>query len=42
MKKKLKYQKPAMRVFELRKQPQLLVGSGGLDDYNRPPTPDEW
>lgn len=27
MKKKL-YEKPSMRVFELRQQPQLLAGSG--------------
>ena len=27
--KKLKYQKPAMQVFELPRRQQLLVGSGG-------------
>ena len=26
--KKLKYEKPAMRVFEFEQQPQLLAGSG--------------
>ena len=25
---KRKYEKPAMKVYELRQQPQLLVGSG--------------
>ena len=31
------YEKPSMKVFELKQQPQLLAGSGGsgtLDDYN--------
>ena len=31
------YEKPAMQVFELKQQPQLLAGSngqGGLQDYN--------
>ena len=36
------YVKPAMRVFELSNQPQLLAGSGGLDDYNRPDNPLNW
>ena len=39
---KRSYAKPAMRVFGLTDCPELLVGSGGLDDYNRPPTPYEW
>ena len=29
----LKYEKPSMQVFELKQQPQLLVGSG-LNDPN--------
>ena len=29
--KRCNYEKPAMQVFELRQQPQLLAGSG-LDD----------
>jgi len=33
MKKKM-YEKPAMQVFELKQQPQLLAGSNKLDDYN--------
>lgn len=37
---RLKYMKPAMQVFELRQQPQLLAGSAGLNDYNWN-TPDE-
>ena len=31
------YEKPAMQVFELKQQPQLLAGSnasGSLDNYN--------
>lgn len=35
--KKKKYEKPAMQVFELRQQPQILAGSNGggnLNDYN--------
>ena len=33
---KKKYEKPAMQVFELKQQPQLLAGSGGTEPY----TPD--
>ena len=36
MKKKQFYEKPSMKVFELKQQPQLLAGSGGTDPY----TPD--
>ena len=35
---KRKYEKPSMKVYELRQQPKLLAGSdgdGGLNDYNR-------
>ena len=32
MKKKRLYEKPAMQVFELKQQPQLLQSSGGLDN----------
>ena len=28
---KKKYEKPAMQVFELKQQPQLLAGSNGVD-----------
>ena len=35
------YEKPAMQVYELSQQPQLLSASG-LDDYNRPSQPYEW
>ncbi len=33
--KKSQYEKPSMKVFELKQQPQLLVGSGlgDPDDY---------
>jgi hypothetical protein len=30
---KRKYEKPSMRVFELRQQPQLLAGSGERSPY---------
>jgi len=35
MKKKQFYEKPSMKVFELKQQPQLLAGSGlgNPDDY---------
>ena len=37
MTEKRKYEKPSMKVFELKQQPQLLVGSGptsaSIDDY---------
>lgn len=34
--KKREYEKPSMQVFELKRQPQLLVGSGlgNPDDYD--------
>ena len=36
--KKKEYEKPSMRTFELKRQPQLLAGSavtqsGSIDDY---------
>jgi hypothetical protein len=34
--KKRQYEKPSMKVFMLKQQPQLLVGSSGTDNY----TPD--
>ena len=40
MKTKRKYEKPAMQVFDLKQQPQLLAGSGtdgGFEPYV--PTP---
>ena len=40
--KNRKYEKPSMKVFELKQSPQLLAGSGGLDDYNRPTGPYNW
>ena len=39
MKKKQFYEKPSMKVFELKQQPQLLAGSAGLEDYNWPTDP---
>ena len=35
MKKKQFYEKPSMKVFELKQQPQLLAGSNG-DGYLPP------
>ena len=29
--KKREYEKPSMKVFELKQQPQLLAGSNGVD-----------
>jgi hypothetical protein len=40
MKKKQFYEKPSVKVFELKQQQQLLAGSAGLDDYQWN-TPDE-
>ena len=34
MKKKQFYEKPSMKVFELKQQPQLLAGSNGVDPLN--------
>ena len=41
MKKKLFYEKPSMKVFELKQQPQLLAGSGGTTPYD-PQDPTTW
>ena len=40
MKKKQFYEKPSMKVFELKQQPQLLAGSGGDIPGSVPYTPD--
>ena len=39
--KKKEYEKPAMQVFELKQQPQLLASSGLNDptDYQEGPNP---
>lgn len=34
MKKRKLYEKPAMEIFVLKQQPQILAGSAGLNDYN--------
>ena len=34
MTKKKLYERPSMKVVLLKRQPQLLAGSGNLDDYN--------
>lgn len=34
MTKKKLYERPSMKVVLLKRQPQLLAGSGKLDDYN--------
>jgi len=39
MKKKQFYEKPSMKVFELKQQPQLLAGSNA-DGYLLPPMGD--
>ena len=33
--KKREYSKPAMQVYELKQQPQLLAGSEVLQNYDR-------
>ena len=38
-KTKLKYEKPAMLVFELKQQPQILAGSGERSPYDPVPWP---
>lgn len=38
--KKREYEKPSMQVFELKRQPQLLVGSGGDIPGSDPYTPE--
>jgi len=42
MKKKQFYEKPSMKVFELKQQPQLLTGSGGTDPYTPDNNPYNW
>ena len=37
--KKKKYEKPAMQVFDLKQQQQLLAGSSGVPDGLDPFTP---
>ena len=40
--KKKAYLTPQMEVVEIEYKQQLLAGSGGLDDYNRPTGPYNW
>jgi len=40
MKKKQFYEKPSMKVFKLKQQPQLLAGSGGNIPGSDPYTPE--
>lgn len=42
MKKKQFYEKPSMKVFELKQQPQLLAGSGGTNPYTPDNNPYIW
>lgn len=42
MKKKQFYEKPSMKVFELKQQPQLLAGSNGTDPYTPDNNPYNW
>lgn len=42
MKKRKMYEKPSMKVYELKQQPQLLAGSGGTDNYTPDNTPYNW
>ena len=39
---KCRYEKPLMKVYLLPSRQQLLAGSGGLEDYNRPTGPYNW
>ena len=39
--KKKKYEKPAMQVFELRQQPQILAGSNGDGNINPMGNPED-
>ena len=39
---KRKYEKPAMRVYELRQQPQILVGSGPSGSRSPYGDPTQW
>ena len=39
--KKRLYEKPSMKVFELKQQPQLLQSSGNRDPYGAP-IPGNW
>ena len=41
MKKRKLYKKPAMQVFKLKQQQQLLTGSGGTTPY-APQDPTTW
>lgn len=40
--KKRKYEKPAMQVYELRQQPQLLAGSNGSGNVPGNPDYEPW
>ena len=40
--KKREYEKPSMKVFELKQQPQLLAGSGGTEPYTPDNNPYNW
>lgn len=42
MKKKHFFEKPSMKVFELKQQPQLLAGSNGANPYTPDNTPYNW
>ena len=42
---KKKYEKPAMQVYDLPKQPQLLAGSatsGNLENYSNDTSENDW
>ena len=39
--KKKKYKKPAMQVFELKQQPQILAGSNGDGNINPMGNPED-
>ena len=40
--KKREYEKPSMRVFDLKQKPSLLAGSAGTDNYTPDNTPYNW
>ena len=41
MTEKKKYEKPSMKVFELKQQPQLLAGSNGDGNLNPMEDPED-
>lgn len=42
MKTRKMYERPSMRVVELKRRPHLLVGSGGTEPYTPDNNPYSW